>query len=591
MIRAKHAIGSRLSARRHAGWKRSSRRLAAVALCSLSGVVAGAQESTPATIGGLQTVTPALPTQNRRPLEGGEPDQQWRINRPEADNAPTASFIDSLKGNDAAISVLIEQGKLITTKSPIAREDGTALIAVGDPSILEFEFLPNPRMIRVVGLRAGVTDLSITTDDGQVYNLEVHVGWDLELLNAHLRQVFPDAQLRLAQIREHIVVEGEARSPAQVTQIYDTISAFLESVQPRRQVQQQSQQLQNAAGQPLPPAARPLEGEEYVDDQIAAEEQTFRANSQVQFASAQIINLIRVPGIQQVMLQVRVAELNRTAAREIGADLLYVDTDNGTTLGTLIGGDATAFGIFPTASFDIRLQALRRNSVLTLLAEPNLMAMSGHEASFLAGGEFPVPVPQGGGLTNNVTVEFQDFGVLLNFVPYVQDDETIRLHVAPEVSTIDFALGTTLVVGGDPVPGLNVRRASTTVELRQGQTLAIAGLLQVDMAADTQRIPGLGDLPYLGPFFSNTTHRRAEKELLVLVTPYLVAPMECDQVMPLPGTEVLDPNDKEFYFLNRIEGRTGRPFRSTTAWDDPLGLVELMKLEQKSTCGPVGFSQ
>ena len=190
-----------------------------------------------------------------------------------------------------------------------------------------------------------------------------------------------------------------------------------------------------------------------------------------------------------------------------------------------------------------------------------------------------------------MTVEFKDFGVQLNFIPYVLDDETIRLHVAPEVSTIDFALGTTLVVGGDPVPGLNTRKSETTVELRQGQTLAIAGLLQVELDARTARIPGLGDLPYIGPLFSNTSHERVEKELIVLVTPYLVAPMEPKQVPPLPGTELRDPNDHEFYLLNRIEGRTGHHFRPTTRWDNVWGFVEHLHLEERYTCGPIGFSE
>jgi pilus assembly protein CpaC len=128
---------------------------------------------------------------------------------------------------------------------------------------------------------------------------------------------------------------------------------------------------------------------------------------------------------------------------------------------------------------------------------------------------------------------------------YVLDDETVRLSVTPEVSTIDESLGTTLVLGGDPVPGLNTRKANTTVELRQGQTLAIAGLLSVEIDGQTDRVPGLGDLPYIGPLFSNTGHDRQEKELLVLVTPYLVSPMDCEEVPPLPNDGVEDPNDLE----------------------------------------------
>ena len=203
------------------------------------------------------------------------------------------------------------------------------------------------------------------------------------------------------------------------------------------------------------------------------------------------------------------------------------------------------------------------------MAEPNLMTMSGHRAGSWPAANSPARAQSTGGASNTTTVEWKDFGVKLDFLPFVIDDETIRMTVTPEVSTIDYSLGTTLVVGGSPVPGLNTRNASTTVELRQGQTLAIAGLLQVSINAETSRIPGLGDLPIIGPMFSNTSHERQEKELVVLVTPYLAAPMEACQVPALPGADIKDPTAWEFYFLNRIEGRpartTGRRCRTTAS--------------------------
>jgi pilus assembly protein CpaC len=176
-----------------------------------------------------------------------------------------------------------------------------------------------------------------------------------------------------------------------------------------------------------------------------------------------------------------------------------------------------------------------------------------------------VPIPQvaASGVAPTITVQFKEFGVRLAFLPFILDGDVIRLSVDPEVSDIDPSLAVTLVAGGSPVPGLRTRRAHTTVELRQGQTLAIAGLLQIALNGQTSRIPGLGDLPILGPFFSNTTATRMEKELVVLVTPYLIEPMNHDQIPPLPGDEVNEPNDLEFFFLNRLEGRTGVDFRST----------------------------
>ena len=142
------------------------------------------------------------------------------------------------------------------------------------------------------------------------------------------------------------------------------------------------------------------------------------------------------------------------------------------------------------------------------------------------------------------------------------------------------------------VPGLDTRRAHTTVELHQGQTLAIAGLLQLELDGTTTRIPGLGDLPILGPFFSNTTNERMEKELIVMVTPYLAEPMNPDQVPPTPGDEVKEPNDLEFYLLNRIEARTGRDWRSTTEYDDaPHVLRCFLKLEKDHVRGPSGYCE
>lgn len=569
----------------------------------------------PSAIDGTRRL-PIVPLLEPRPPEGSTKDEKWQTLREGAAGAPVASFIDSLRGNDAAVEVIIGQGRLMTLKSDIVTRDRKAVIAVGDPTILEFEVLPNPRMLRLIGMRAGVTDLSITTADNQTYSFEVRVVFDMELLRAQLRQIFPDVSLQLGQIREHLVVEGEARSTVQVAQILRTIELYLESVQIPRDTQGESgygpgrggdipqvapgAQDPNANGQP-PVAAQP--------------EARGNSRSKVTIPKRQIINLIRVPGVHQVLLKVRIAELNRTATRQIGADILGVDPSRGNIIGTAIGGgtvtasgllgiggitsaatgtngtSTTAIGIFPGANFEILIRALRHNSLLSILAEPDLVAMSGHKASFLSGGQFPVPVSQiTNGAATSVTVEFKSFGVQLDFTPYVLEDGSIRLVVAPEVSSIDEALGTTLVQNGSPIPGLNTRKATTTVEMRQGETLAMAGLLQVDIDASTARIPGLGDLPYIGPFFSNTSHKRVEKELLVLVSPYLISPMTPEQVPPLPNQDLRDPNDLEFYLLNRIEGRTGASIPATSTWDDPLGFVRLMKLERKCVVGPVGLS-
>lgn len=561
-------------------------------------------------IGGLRVPMSVVPTETERSLQ-----QYGESISTQPSAASVASFIDSIGTNDAAFSVIVGQSRILTLKQKIADKEGKSVIAVGDPSVADFQLLPNPKLVRVLGLRPGVTDISFTTADDETVSLEIHATYDISLLEAQLRQLFPDARLRVAQLREHLIVEGEARSNSQTARIIETLEAYLDSMQV-----EENQQSGGGEAFILPPEDRPENENQREDTEPivpvrASVELGAGLSTQVRMAQGRIINLIRVPGVQQVLLKVRIAELNRTAVREMGADLLGVDPSSGNMIGTRIGGasisaagsaalggllgaatgdlgnSSTAFGIFPSGDWQIILRALRQNGLVRVLAEPNLIAMSGHRANFLAGGEFPVPIPQSTGIGgNSVTVDFREFGVRLDFLPFVLEEDRIRLSVTPEVSTIDFTLGTTLVAGGDPVPGLNTRRANTTVELKPGQTLAIAGLLQIELGGQTGRIPGLGDLPYLGPFFSNTTHRRVEKELLVLVTPHLVQPLGANEGMPLPGDDVTDPTDKELYLQNQIEGTTGIQHRSTVDFQRYRPKIR-MRHEKRLISGPVGFGR
>jgi pilus assembly protein CpaC len=544
---------------------------------------------------------PNVPVRGPRPAEGNEAGQQWQI---EVDPAtpPTAGFIEALRGNDAVIQLIVGQARLLTLKADLADERGAGAIAVGDPSIMEFDDpggLVNPRVLRIRGLRPGVTDLTLVTPDGQAFIFEVHVGFDIVLLQAKLHQVFPDAQLRLFHIREHLAVEGQARSIRQVDQIQQTLEAYLDTEHilavTDRASGARGTRRDEAAGRgtaKTKPSPDGVETDVVVRDEsrstVESEELTTRTDQRLEAVKPRIINLLRVPGVHQVMLQVQIAELNRTALRNIGADWRW-EFGAGNILQTLIGGDnTTVTGVFPSANLEVVLRALRMNSLISVLAEPNVVAMSGQKAEFLAGGEIPIPMSTVTGGTTNISIEWRQYGVTLEFLPYVLEDETIRLTVTPEESTLDYA--NALLIEGLTIPATTNRRVSTTVEMRQGQTLALAGLLRVAIDANTKRIPGLGDLPYIGPLFSNTTHSRQEKELLVLVTPYLVAPMNPDEVPCLPTDGITDPNDLEFYLLNRIEGRTGREFYPTREWDDPWGFRYLMHLEQSNCCGPVGFS-
>jgi len=579
---------------------------------------------------------------------------------------PIPPIVEGVGETTATIEIKAGQGRFLTLRENLVvtnRPDQPApFLAVGDPSVADF-FQVGPRSLRLIGKRLGTTDLSITTGAGVTYDYEIQVVADLDVLRVQLRQLFPDASLKLAQIRERVVVEGQARSAAQVAQIISTVDAYIRSVQ-RIQVGGQISDVQFAAQvadpNAPPPAPRPAGGpgtgnpgagaaammapgpaaQPSGPASAPASPGAFAAN-QIATNQIQVINLIRVPTSQQVMLKVRVAELNRTAFRQVGADFLAESSGTGSLFGSQIAGNgfsgtlgnttfprasstllpaqgglpvrtvttitqpaaaltlgsqATFFGSFSNGSFNTVLTALRRNNLLKILAEPNLVALNGHQANFLAGGEFPVPTfsgvgsggPTGGGASST---QFKEFGVRLAFLPIIQDNDTIRLTVDPEVSTVDFSVATTLVPGGSPVPGLNKRSSHTTVELKQGETLAIAGLMQLSLSGATQRIPGLGDLPFIGAFFSNTTGSRVEKELVVLVTPYIIEPMAPAQVPAGPGEEVVEPNDLEFFLMNRIEGRTGIDKRSTTSYDDPLHLIRRSIVERKYLIGPSGYSK
>lgn len=511
------------------------------------------------------------------------------MRRPGNDQESIASLLKNVQGEDALMEVIVGRGKLITLQEPlIVKGSGqTPVVAVGDPSVLDFDILPNAQMIRILGKRVGVTDLSVVTASGKVFSFEVRVVYDMVLLKAYIQQLFPSSNVQMVQMYEHVVVEGEAASTDQSQQIIDTIRAFLTSVQVSHTGSSTRSLTPDTPSQPRPSStpddkSDPDEPAPLPFETPLADKPDVTAT----LPTPQLINLIRVPGVQQIMLQVKIAEVNRTALRKMGSSLLYRDssgrtfgsnlgsatTDGEDLLGLVLGSATTAFAILPNTSLTAALDMLRLNSVVTVLAEPNLMAMHGQTASFLAGGQFPIPVLQGtsGGAAGGITIEYKDFGVLLDFVPYIMENGNIRLKVAPEVSTIDPSLSVT-AAGGATAFALNTRRANTTVELRQGQTLAIGGLLQVELKANTSRLPGIGDLPYIGPFFSNNSHERVEKELVILVTPHFVEPMEADQVGPLPGCEIRDPDDFEFYSLNRIESRhPTNNYRATNGWDDPL---------------------
>ncbi|HEX2795258.1 MAG TPA: type II and III secretion system protein family protein [Croceicoccus sp.] len=272
------------------------------------------------------------------------------------------------------------------------------------------------------------------------------------------------------------------------------------------------------------------------------------------FAKDAVVNLMSVGGSQQVMLEVRFAEVERNIGQQLGVRGFGIGKDVNFAIGDgasiappdgdlALDAVSGAYGVLNTIfsigdlSIDAYLDTLERKGLSKTLAEPTLVALSGEPAEFLAGGEFPIPVSQGDG--DAITVEFKPFGVGLGFTPTVLSDGVINLVVAPEVSSIDSSASVT--VGGISVPGLQTRRAKTTLELRDGQSFAIAGLLRQEYTTSVRQLPLLGSIPILGTLFRSTSFQKGETELLIVVTPRLVKPIRPDQVR-LPTERVKDPD-------------------------------------------------
>ncbi|MCS7033822.1 MAG: type II and III secretion system protein family protein, partial [Phycisphaerae bacterium] len=283
--------------------------------------------------------------------------------------------------------------------------------------------------------------------------------------------------------------------------------------------------------------------------------------------SEKVLNFLEISGGQQVMLQVKFVEMSRRASQELGINLAASFSDGnfnaaftGPNAGTKAGNSAlsTLVGGFTCNSFalDFAISALKANNLARILAEPNVTVISGQEASLLAGGEFPVPVPQtGSGGGSTITIEYREFGVRLNVTPVVLGNGKIRLKVMPEVSDLDFS--SPIVIENNNVPIILKRKVESTVEMTDGQTFAIGGLMRNSVLASRNATPLLGDLPVIGALFRSVRYQREETELVVLVTPSLVEPMNPAEVPVVPGEFWRHPNSAEFFLM----GDFGTPER------------------------------
>jgi len=325
---------------------------------------------------------------------------------------------------------------------------------------------------------------------------------------------------------------------------------------------------------------RPMAGGIYMSGKVSSGDVAERAYKIAQaYAPDQVTNALTVHDSHQVMLEVRFVEASRDAIKELGIGLLtqrgggLIPPDAGDfTLGTgvgLISGNAPAIagnllGGIGDVSLDTSIRALEEKGIIRTLAEPNLVAMSGETASFLAGGEFPIPVSADDG---QIAIQFRQFGVGLSFTPTVLDDGVINLKVAPEVSQIDNT--NSVRIGGVEVPSLRVRRADTTVELRNSQSFAIAGLLQNTTSDSKVQVPWLGEIPVIGSLFRSSRYQNNETELVIIVTPRMVQPASDISQISTPLDNVTRPGEIDLFLNGQVEGkpvvRLGRPAKTSAA--------------------------
>ncbi|MEP6921527.1 MAG: type II and III secretion system protein family protein [bacterium] len=406
----------------------------------------------------------------------------------------TASFNQNKES--IAVNVLVGQSRVINFDRPVGR------FSVSNPEIAE-AVLVTPDQVLVNGKGFGqVNFIAWEQSGGEYLVFDVYVRANLSLIDSQMRTLFPKDDIRLSQANGSVVMSGSVSDA-------------------------------KTSGQ---------------------------AQSVVEAAGFKTVNMLSSPvrNTAQVQLQVRVAEVSRNRMKDMGTSYTYqgspgsgtyLNTGQGPSslsnppaspLGGIISGalSSSALNMLVMGGNSLAmLRLLQTEGSIRQLAEPNLIAMDGQEASFLAGGEFPVPIVQGGGTQNSVSIIFKEYGVRLNFKPTIIDEDHIRLELEPEVSTIDFSNG--VKFDGFLIPALKTRRAKTGVELRDGQSFALGGLLDNNEIKTLSKVPVLGDIPILGALFKSKSFQKNETELMFIVTAHLVKPVNRDDLPQMRGIDGL----------------------------------------------------
>lgn len=429
--------------------------------------------------------------------------------------AQAQSVLKTARGLESnVITVLIDQATVLESDVEFAE------VSIANPEIADVQPVSN-RTIYIFGQRRGTTSLTLFGPNGRlITNVVVKVLADVTELKERMRQLLPGEPIEVRTAADGIIVSGTVSGAAKVDKAMSLARAY---------------------------------------------------------AGDAVINMLSVGGTQQVMLKVKVAEISRSAGKDIGVSLgvlgtgnnarpfidtgssitLEEDEDTGATvfenlspaLGSFSGVFGAIFNIADSFFLDLQIDALETKGFARTLSEPNLVSLSGVEASFLAGGEVPIPVI---GEDGEITVSFKPVGVNLNFLPIVLDNDLINVSVSAEVSQVDPNVTTT--TGGIEIVGFQTRRATTTVELRDGQAFAIAGLLQENFEDAVSQVPWLGDIPVLGTLFRSVNYQRGQTELVIFVSVHLVTPVSQDADLILPTDRVLIPSESELFLFGETTG-------------------------------------
>lgn len=482
-------------------------------------------------------------------------------------DTPEASILEDRRIQDLpraryTLKVVHHHSQLIRTNRMKVRRT-----FISDPTIAEIVQY-TPTEFGIVGLERGKTDVIVWFDQDEnpiIYevetvqdpNIEEQKRIDYGKLERKLSVLFPNSKVYLIPFSSKLVVKGQAADAAEAAQILQLV---------RGEVVNQDGSL---GGQ------QPGGGG---GGAAASRTGVFGAGggggglSSRDVASGFIVNMLEIPGERQIMIRVRIAQLSRSQARNMGVDFNVLLNNARHSLTASMGGTPSQLsGIFENGEIQTFLNWLASNGTAKIIAEPALAVLSGHTASFISGGEFPVPTALG--LSGGQTTSFRGFGTTVSVTPSITDKDMIRMQITPEFSAINQGNS----AGG--VPGTDVRRVSTSVELREGQTMVLGGLISHQTNTEVTRIPVLGEIPWIGPRFFNTKlSTEDETELLILVTPEIVRPMDPEEVPPMPGFNSVHPTDDELYYHALTEGAPRMEWYQVS----PLGTP--------TTANPVGYA-